>query len=426
MQAHLGGLIQFASQDTTKAVLSGHVYRKQLAKYGEWVNPEYPYRSSDPIMTLDEAWGNKIVENFNANTLGSPVPIPLNHTNEVQANTGRVESLESVPGDGLYGNLRIDDEDTIEKLDKGIIFDVSISFDWNHVRTDNNKSYGPTLLHVALVNNPYLIEMNTFEKIGPALSKLEEAFKPVGLFLASKDVMMLSRTKMKELSAMATATVKNDKEFPVTVTFIDDGEGKEVTIASGEDIEVPEDVAEEVATQIADATETADAEDLTDESDEGDEGDEGETQVDDVEDAAAELSRLRLENTELQLSRDFDSLLAEGKVIPAQKDKVLALAKLSQGIQLSTGVDTKTNVADVVLDILRSGKQQFSTDESGSSKADEADDTTDQSNEDKKPSELLSEEDLAGLQATGVTPEQMDKMAAENPLYAKALVELSK
>lgn len=422
MQAHLGGLIQFASQDTTKATLSGHVYRKQLAKYGEWVNPEYPYRSSDPIMTLDEAWGNKIVENFNANTLGSPVPIPLNHTNEVQANTGRVESLESVPGDGLYGNLRIDDEDTIEKLDKGIIFDVSISFDWNHVRTDNNKSYGPTLLHVALVNNPYLIEMNTFEKIGPALSKLEEAFKPVGLFLASKDVMMLSRTKMKELSAMATATIKNEKEFPVTVAFKDGEEDTTVVLQPGEEVTVPEELAEDVATQIADATEPEGDEDTAEgETTDGDTADtDGEE-----DDETTELSRMRLENAELKLSRDFDALLAEGKVIPAQRDKILALAKLSQGVELSK--DKTTDLSSVVLDILRTGKQQFSTDETGSSKEDEAAaDKQDQSDEGKKPSETLTEEELAGFKAVGADPAKMDELAEKDPVYAQALASLSK
>lgn len=424
---NLSGLIQFAADDTQAATFSGSVYRKQLAKYGEWVNPEYPYRSSDPIMTLDEVWGNKIVENFNANTLGSPVPVPLNHSDDVKANTGRVQYLESIPGDGLYGDLLIKDKQAIQMLDDEIIFDVSISFDWDYVRTDNNKSYGPTLLHVALVNNPYLIEMNTFEKVGPALSKLEEAFKPVGLSLAGNNVMMLSRTKMKELSTMATATIKNDKEFPVTVTFKDGDEPKEVIVAPGEEIEVPEDAAEEVATQIADATEATDATDDASDEDATDASDEGETSTDDTEDATAELSRLRLENTELQLSRDFDALLAEGKVIPAQKDKILALAKLSQGIQLSTGSDTKTNVAAVVLDILRSGKQQFSTDESGSSKEDEdATDKQDQSDEGKKPSELLTEAELAGFKAVGADTAKMDEMAAKDPRFAEALASLSK
>lgn len=428
MKSHIGGLIQFAANDTAVATLSGHIYRKQLAKYGEWVNPEYPYLSSDPIMTLDETWGNKIIENFNANTLGSPVPVPLNHTNDVKENTGKVQSLESIPGDGLYGNLLIADEETIEKLDKGVIFDVSISFDWNHTRTDNGKSYGPTLLHVALVNNPYLIEMNSFEKIGPALSKLEESFKPIGLSSVGQNAMMLSRDKMKELSKMATKTLKNDRDFPVAVNFADGDVTQEAILQPGEEITVDEDVAELVASLIAEAEEvTAEAaeEDTAEVAADDEAIDEtGGAAPSADEDEKTELSRLRQENAELQLSREYDALLAEGKVIPAQKDKILALAKLSQGIQLST--DMKTDLTTVVLDILRSGKQQFSTDESGSSKEDETAPVKDQSDEGKKPSETLSEGDLEGLKALGVSPEKMDELAEKDPVYAAALASLSK
>ena len=114
MHSTISNLMQFAAEDTTQATLKGSIYRKQLAKYGEWVNPDYPWFSEDPIMTLDEAWGEQIVENFNNNTLGSAVPVPLNHTNDVQANTGKVISVESVAGDGLYGELEISAETTIE------------------------------------------------------------------------------------------------------------------------------------------------------------------------------------------------------------------------------------------------------------------------------------------------------------------------
>jgi len=441
MNTHLGGLIQFAADDTQAATFSGSVYRKQLAKYGEWVNPEYPYLSSDPIMTLDDAWGQKIVENFNKNTLGGPVPVPLNHTKDVKANTGRVQSLESIPRDGLYGNLLIKDPGTIEDLDNEVIFDVSISFDWNHKRTDDGKSYGPVLLHVALVNNPYLIEMTSFEKVGPALSKLEESFKSVDLSHAGKNVIMLSRDKMKELSKMATKTIKNEKEFPVTVTFKDGDEDKEVVLQPGEDVTVDEETADAVTTQIADAEAPTD-QSSDDDNKDADTDAEGDTQDsdgddesgdaasdDDEEDEKTELSRLRLENAELQLSRDFDSLLAEGKVIPAQKDKILALAKLSQGVQLSADGGNKTDVASVVMDILRQGKQQFSTDESGSSKEDESaanDENKDQGKEGKKPSETLTDDELAGFKAVGADPAKMDELAEKDPVYAEALASLSK
>lgn len=429
MKSHLAGLIQFASDDTQAATFSGTIYRKQLAKYGDWVNPQFPVLSSDPIMTLDEEWGNKIVENFNNNVLGAPVPVPLNHTNEVQANTGRVQSIESIPGDGLYGNLLITDEKTVHKLDKGEIFDVSISFDWNYIRTDNNKNYGPTLLHTALVNNPYLTEMNTFQKIGPALSKLQESFAPVGLSYSEKNTIMLSRDKMKELSDMATKTIKNEKEFAITVKFTEDGEEKELVIPAGEEATVPDDVADDVTAQIADAQDAAGDASADDDINDDDNTDaDGDTKPPANETPEEELARLRLQNAELSLSREYDSLLAEGKVIPAQKEKIMALSKLSsKSIELSADGNSKVDLSTIVLDILRSGKQQFSTDESGSSKEDEAAiENKDQSNEGKKPSETLTDEELAGFKAVGADPAKMDELAEKDPVYAQALASLSK
>lgn len=430
MMQNLSGLIQFAADDAQKASFNGSVYRKQLAKFGEWVNPQYPRLSSNPIMTLDLAWAQKIVENFNNGVLGAPVPVPLNHTNKTDANTGRVQSLEIIPGDGLYGNLLITNPDTIDQLDRGEIFDVSISFDWNHIRTDNNKNYGPTLLHVALVNNPYLLEMASFEKISVGLSKLDESFESIGLARATRDVIMLSRHRVEELSNMATKTIKNEKGFAVTVKVGDE----EIVIAPGEDITVDETAADDVIAQIEAAEDSSGDAGATDGDSNDDNKGDADTTPPAKETEQEELSRLRLQNAELQLSKEYDSLLAEGKVIPAQKDAIMALAKTSQGVQLSADAGS-TDVTTVVLDILRKGKPQFSTDENGTSDKGEGDKgnavagaapKTDQETEGKKPSELLSADELAGLKATGVTPEQMDAMAEKDPAYAKALIELSK
>lgn len=387
MHATISNLMQFATEDTKQATFKGSTYRKQLAKYGEWVNPDYPFFSDNPIMTLDEAWGESIVKNFNDNTLGTTVPVPANHSNDVEANRGRVLSVESIPGDGLYGELEILEDKTIQDLDKGIIFDVSISFEWDHVRTDDNKHYGATLLHVALVNNPYLIGMKGFEKIEASLSK---SLNPNSMSLAGNNVIMLSRNKMKELSAMGTETNLSEDVEEVTPE---------------QPVEPTEEVVEEETTETT--------EEVTEEESP-------------EEDEATELSRIRLENSELKLSKAFDDLLHDGKVIPAQKDKIMALAKLSQGVELSTDGGKKIDLATVVLDILRTNTQQFSTDESGSSKEYETVTEEDQTEDGKKPSEVLSEAEAAGFKAVGADPQTMDELAEKFPEFREALASLSK
>jgi hypothetical protein len=294
-------------------------------------------------------------ENFNAGNLGSKVPVPLNHTDDVKANTGELVGLEVVAGDGLYGDLEIRDAKTIEDLDNGLIFDVSISFVWDLVRQDDGKHYGPTLLHVALVNTPYLIGMSAFEKVGAALSKLNKSFKPVGLSLNNGGAIMLSRTKIKELANVDESTVKNDKDFDVTVTYKDGDEDKEVVVKAGEEVVVPTAVAEEVTTQIADATKPEDEDDSSNEdenkdddansdddsnSDSNDENADDdssdEEEDEDEKDPKKALAKANLRNAELTVEKRYGELLSAGKVIPAQKDKILGLAKLGQGVKLST------------------------------------------------------------------------------------------
>lgn len=443
-----GNVLQFATEDTQKASFNGTTYRKQLVKFGVWENPDYPWFSDDPKMTLDEAWAEQIVENFNAGNLGSKVPVPLNHTDDVKANTGEVVSLEIVAGDGLYGNLEIRDEDTIADLDNGLIFDVSISFVWDLVRQDDGKHYGPTLLHVALVNTPYLIGMNAFEKVGATLSKLSKSFKPVGLSLDNGGAIMLSRTKIKELANVEESTIKNDKDFDVTVTYKDGDEDKEVVVKAGEEIVVPTEVAEEVTTQIADAVKpededssnedenkdddaNSDDDSNSDSNDENADDSSDEEEDEDEKDPKKALAKANLKVATLSVEKRYGELLSAGKVIPAQKDKILGLAKLGQGVQLSTEAGKKLDLATVVFDILEAGNVKFSTDENGSNKEDENADN-DSSNDgganddtDKKPSETLSEAELAGFKAVGADPAKMDELAEKDPVFREALKSLS-
>ncbi len=446
-----GNILQFASEDSQVATFKGSIYRKQVAKFGAWENPDYPWFSDDPKMTLDEAWAEQIVENFDNDSLGSQIPVPLNHTDDVRVNTGVVESLEVVAGEGLFANLKIIDEETQEKLDSGLIFDVSISFVWDLVRQDDGKHYGPTLLHVALVNTPYLIGMNSFEKVGEALSKLTKSFKPVGLSLANEGAIMLSRTKIKELAHVEESTIKNDKDFDVTVTYKDGDEDKEVVVKAGEEVVVPTEVAEEVTTQIADAvapTEDDNSDDSNsddDSSSDDDSNKDDDASNDDNSDDSSEededeeekdkdkaLAKANLKVATLSVEKRYAELLSAGKVIPAQKDRILGLAKMSQGVSLSTEAGKKIDLATVVFDILEAGNVKFSTEENGSGAEDDnkddsgADDQNDDNSEDKKPSESLSEAELAGFKAVGADPAKMDELAEKDPVFREALKSLSK
>jgi len=43
-----GNILQFATEDTQVATFNGTIFRKQVVKFGEWENPDYPWFSDDP------------------------------------------------------------------------------------------------------------------------------------------------------------------------------------------------------------------------------------------------------------------------------------------------------------------------------------------------------------------------------------------
>lgn len=111
------------------------------------------------------------------------------------------------------------------------------------------------------------------------------------------------------------------------------------------------------------------------------------------------------------------------------KDKILGLAKLEQGVSLSTEAGKKLSLSSVVFDILEAGAKKFSTEENGSGKEnedEEQDGDSTENSDSKKPSESLSEAELAGFKAVGADPAKMDELAEKDPVFREALKTLSK
>ena len=407
-------IILLTAGDASTGVLTGKTYRKQIVRYGKWVNPMFPVED----MILDKAWGQQIIENYNKKIVDR-VPIPSNHTDDVEANRGEVVGLENAD-DGLYALMDIRDADTVTKIEEGLIFDVSISFEWDFVDSEKGEAHGPVLLHVALVNNPYLTGMKPFAKIDEVVQQARQ-----GLAKAySGSAIMLSESKVKELRAMETATVKNDKDFPITIHVKDeDGESVEHTLEPGAETQVPKDQAEVVSQEIADATDPAAEGDEDGEGDEGEgsgdgdgAGDEG--AGDDGEDDKEELSRMRKENAELKLSQAYQDLLKAGKITPAQESAFMALGKIEvAGTMKFSG--KVVSLASVVKGILEAGPQvlKFSEEGSGDGKPvdGEGDDDQEGDDADKKPSENLSDAEKAGFKAVGTDPKKLDEMAEKYP-----------
>lgn len=459
---HKNHIMMFADSSAPLEKINGTQYRKMIAKFGKWVNPLFPIE----YMELDKEWADQVKANFDAKVIDH-VPIPLNHTDDVSANTGELVELE-VGTDGLYGIMEIRDWSTTDKIESGVIFDVSISFDWNYVDTEGGAEHGPVLLHVALVNNPYLKGMTGFEKTPEQIAKEDAESAAYGDMewltdfssKHKKSAIMLSESKAKELREMFV-TIKNDKDFPVTISVNDeDGVAVEKVLQPGEEVQVPSDQGEAVLKMVADAVKADDEEAESDEDKAAREAKEAEDadaavakekedadaaaaaaakeaeddeKLTDEEKAAkkaeadkAELSDLRAKNAKLELSEKYGTLLKAGKITPAQKDRFMALAEVhGSTVQLS---GKPVQLSQIVVDILQAGPQVVSFSEEGTQKTEEEKKAEEDAaaaaaaaDASKKPSELLSDQEKAGMKAVGADEKRMDELAEKYPAMQSAL-----
>lgn len=433
-------------------------FRKQIAKFGDWINPLNPFE----LMVLDDAFADEMIANFEDMRSGKNpdlprVAVPINHTDDTQANTGEVVALDKGIGDeepGLYATLEIKKWETTGDIDNGTIFDVSMSFSWDFIDTREGKHHGIVLEHVALVNNPYLTGMKQFER-APEQKEWDEYEKKLWedqdmwydefskQHVAS--AVMLSKSKVKEKLSMLES-VKNDRDFDVVISVNDeDGEAVEYTIKAGESIDVPADQAEAVRKQIADAKDP-EADDKSednsknnggeslsnDDPKDDEEEDESkadpeskpeETQLSKTE--RAELSKLRKEKAELSASKDYNELLSQGFIVPAQKDAFIELHKaqatMTSKVKLSRdGKDEEFAPAEALLELFKSGGKRVDFSQAGK-KTETTDDT-----KDVAVSKTISKKNLEGLKANGVTAKQIDELANKSPLYAEAMKKYNK
>lgn len=168
--------------------------------------------------------------------------------------------------------------------------------------------------------------------------------------------------------------ITNDKDFDIEVTYKDEkGEDKVVTIKSGDKIEVPADQEDAIRKQINEATAPDDSGQSTDDA-------EDKT----VSEERAQLARERAELARERASLQFDKLVAEGKLVPAQRDDYMALATNVAGT-ISVGEGKVKTVSELLESLIENGRAAVKVDEevgeSGDDKVSEQVELTDDDEE---------------------------------------------
>ena len=444
----------------------GRRFRKQIAAFGQLYSP----LDGEECELLDEAWAEEMLANFEAKQSGKiptlpRVSIPFDHWSGTKDNAGEVVALEIVPGDGVYATLEIRDYEALYRLEQDLVFDVSMCFNWHYIDTRTGDDRGIVLEHVALVNDPFITGMNAFEEAPEQLKRdeVEAAEAYLDNFnRRTNAVVMFSKNKVEELAKMRkhfskdnegeepeVVEVTNDRDFDVVITVKDDdGEDVSKTVKAGETVEVPADQEEAVKKQIADAKdpnekegEGDDKENLSregegdedkdgdDKADEGD-GEAGEAEADkkgegdDKENLSRsereELSRLRAERNQAKAETAYQTMLSAGMIVPAQKDAFMQLhqnlSKAGGRVEFSRdGKKVELSTTELLEELVKAGGKRVQFNQTGSTNGEAAD------KDDAAISKNLSQEEVEGLKANGISTKQIDELAAKSPAYAEAM-----
>ena len=444
----------------------GRRFRKQIAAFGQLYSP----LDGEECELLDEAWAEEMLANFEAKQSGKiptlpRVSIPFDHWSGTKDNAGEVVALEIVPGDGVYATLEIRDYEALYRLEQDLVFDVSMCFNWHYIDTRTGDDRGIVLEHVALVNDPFITGMNAFEEAPEQLKRdeVEAAEAYLDNFnRRTNAVVMFSKNKVEELAKMRkhfskdtegeepeVVEVTNDRDFDVVITVKDDdGEDVSKTVKAGETVEVPADQEEAVKKQIADAKdpnekegEGDDKENLSregeaDEDKDGDnKADEGDGEADEAEadkkgegddkenlsrSEREELSRLRAERNQAKAETAYQTMLSAGMIVPAQKDAFMQLhqnlSKAGGRVEFSRdGKKVELSTTELLEELVKAGGKRVQFNQTGSTNGEAAD------KDDAAISKNLSQEEVEGLKANGITTKQIDELAAKSPAYAEAM-----
>ena len=141
----------------------GRVFEKQILEYGDLL---YPGVKGGKVK-IDDAFADKLITNF-TNKVCDIVQVPKagpnnEHTEDPDRNIGEVIALNKRDG-GIYARIDARSEADADKLGKTLL-GASAMMHLNYTDTRNGKQVGPTLLHVAVTNRPYVVGLKDYEEV---------------------------------------------------------------------------------------------------------------------------------------------------------------------------------------------------------------------------------------------------------------------
>lgn len=148
---------------------TGRVFRKRILRWGKYPHPADP----NSVLDINPAMASQLVQNFKDNVVDI-VQVPVvddknAHSEDPFRNIGEVVDLtvdENGPdGPGVYAMIDARSKEAAESLANKTLLGASAMMHMNYRDTSTGAKVGPTLLHVAITNRPYITQLGDFEEV---------------------------------------------------------------------------------------------------------------------------------------------------------------------------------------------------------------------------------------------------------------------
>jgi HK97 family phage prohead protease len=375
--------IDLTDEDTIEKKKGKNIFRKQILKKGKW----YHWSAPGGVLEVTDKVISNIVENFKKGILDN-VYVPLSHTTDPSKNVGEVLKLTKTK-EGLDADIEIKDDTVAEKIKKGLIRCISASLDSNYYVTDKNKFVGPTILHAALVAEPFIKGMGNFiplsdEQKDRNVILLEDSqpdfysiLNMIRESLESIKENSVTEKKLVELLKRENKEIKESTEGDSCETadgekgyYEKDEEGNLVCIPKEEEEETSESMSDDekeakekyekcVSAEVKKGTDLGEAiQKCTKENQISEElsGDQPDEESEDEKEEAPEKVDLS------DVEEVYERYLKEGKIVPAQKEAFTKLLASQKVVNLG---DKEVDLSDLVKTFMESQPKIVNFEEEG-------------------------------------------------------------
>lgn len=141
---------------------TGRMFRKHILNKGSLLHPK-----TGETIQIDDAFVSSLTRNF-ADSVCDIVQVPKagpknEHSEDPDRNIGEVVGLEEKDGK-VYALFDCRSSEDADKLGKTLL-GASAMMHMNYTDTRTGKKVGPTLLHMAVTNRPYVVDLEDYEEL---------------------------------------------------------------------------------------------------------------------------------------------------------------------------------------------------------------------------------------------------------------------